>query len=279
MEIIDAHHHLWDRGRFNYRWLKEMPALDRDFLLRDYEEAIKGTGVSRSVHIQAEVEPLFGIQETRWVLSMAEAAGPVAGVVAWAPVEQDSLDEYLEKLGTHPRLKGIRRLIQSEADLQFCARPQFVAGVRKLAPLGLSFDLCIYHPQLPAAIQLVRQAPEVNFVLDHLGKPAIKSKVQEPWKTQLRELASLSNVWCKVSGMVTEADWTNWRAEDLRPYLDQVIDCFGFDRLMFGSDWPVSTLAARYQQWLEVVQEAVKGASAAEQRQLFWDTARAFYRL
>ncbi|MBI2502767.1 MAG: amidohydrolase [Candidatus Latescibacteria bacterium] len=279
MEIIDAHHHLWDRGRFNYRWLKEMPALDRDFLLRDYEEAIKGTGVSRSVHIQAEVEPLFGIQETRWVLSMAEAAGPVAGVVAWAPVEQDSLDEYLEKLGTHPRLKGIRRLIQSEADLQFCARPQFVAGVRKLAPLGLSFDLCIYHPQLPAAIQLVRQAPEVNFVLDHLGKPAIKSKVQEPWKTQLRELASLSNVWCKVSGMVTEADWTNWRAEDLRPYLDHVIDCFGFDRLMFGSDWPVSTLAARYQQWLEVVQEAVKGASAAEQRQLFWDTARAFYRL
>lgn len=279
MEIIDAHHHLWDRGRFNYQWLKQQPALDRDFILRDYEEVIRGTGVTRSVHVQAEVDPLFGIQESRWILSMADAAGPVAGVVGWAPIEQDGLGDFLQKLGTHPKLKGIRRLIQSEADPQFCARPQFVAGVRKLAPLKLSFDLCVYHPQLAAAIQLVRQVPEVNFVLDHIGKPAIKDKVQEPWKTQLRELAALPNVWCKVSGMVTEADWNTWQAEDLRPYLDQVIDCFGFGRLMFGSDWPVCTLAASYQRWLEVVQEAVRGASGAEQRQLFWDTAAAFYRL
>ena len=279
MEIIDAHHHLWDRGRFSYRWLKSMPTIDRDYLLRDYEQVISGTGVVKSVHVQAEVDPQFGIQETRWILSMADAEGPIAGVVGWAPVEREDLDDFLEKLGPHPRLKGIRRLIQSEADVQFCARPEFVAGVRKLAKHHLSFDLCIFHPQLPAAIQLVRQAPEMNFVLDHIGKPNIKDKLQEPWMTQLRELASLPNVVCKVSGMVTEADWTSWKAEDLRPYLEHVIACFGFDRLMFGSDWPVSTLASRYQRWLEVVREAVRGASAAEQRQLFWDTATKFYRL
>jgi L-fuconolactonase len=277
VEIIDAHHHLWERGRFRYRWLGQLPALDRDFILRDYEEAIRGTGVTKSVHVQAEVDPLYGVQETRWVLSMAE--GPLAGVVGWAPIEQEGLDKFLETLGSHPKLKGIRRLIQSEADPRFCARPEFVAGVRKLAPLNLSFDLCLYHPQLAAAIELVRQVPEVNFVLDHVGKPAIKDGVQEPWKTQLRELARLPNVWCKVSGMVTEADWRAWKAADLRPYLDHVIDCFGFGRLMFGSDWPVCTLAAGFQQWLEVVQEAVRGASETEQRQLFRDTAAAFYRL
>ncbi len=279
MQIIDAHHHLWDRGRFSYQWLKQMPALDRDFILRDYEQLITGTGVTKSIHVQAEVEPLYGIQETRWILSMADAAGPVAGVVGWAPIEQEGIGAFLEKLGTHPKLKGIRRLIQSEADPGFCARPEFVAGVRKLAPLNLSFDICIYHPQLGAAIELVRQVPEVNFVLDHIGKPAIKDRLVEPWKAQLRELAALPNVWCKVSGMATEADWTAWKPADLRPYLDHVIDCFGFSRLMWGSDWPVCTLAASYGQWLELVQEAVQGASEAEKRQLFWDTATVFYRL
>ena len=151
--------------------------------------------------------------------------------------------------------------------------------MRKVAKHELYFDICTFHPQLPAAIQLVGQVPEMSFVLDHIGKPNIKDKLQEPWKAQLRELAALPNVVCKVSGMVTEADWTTWKAEDLRPYLEHVIACFGFDRLMFGSDWPVSTLASSYQRWLEVVQEAVKGASAAEQRQLFWDTATRFYRL
>lgn len=279
MEIIDAHHHLWERGRFKYGWLKQWPALDRDFLLRDYQEASRGCGVVQSIHVQADVEERFAIQETRWALSLAEAGGPVAGVVGWAPVERDDLEDFLDKLGSHPRLKGIRRLIQSEPDPRFCAQPAFVAGVRKLASRGLSFDLCIHHPQLPAAIELARQAPEVQFVLDHLGKPDIKGGVLEPWKTQLRELAALENVVCKVSGAATEADWQRWTPEQLRPYLDHAIEVFGFDRLMFGSDWPVCTVAVEYRRWLEVVQEAAKGASAAEQRRLFRETAARFYRL
>ncbi|MBM3279786.1 MAG: amidohydrolase [Candidatus Handelsmanbacteria bacterium] len=279
MEIIDAHHHLWDRGRFSYRWLSQVPAIDRDYILKDYQEVISGTGVGQSIHVQAEVDPLYGIQETRWVLSMADAGGPIAGVVGWAPIEEPGLPEFLEKLGTHPRLKGIRRLIQSEKDVRFCARPEFVAGVRRLAPLNLSFDLCIYHPQLGAAIELVRQVPEVNFVLDHIGKPGIKDRLLEPWKTQLRELAYLPNVWCKVSGVATEAEWAAWTPADQRPYLDHVIDCFGFSRLMWGSDWPVCTLAVEYRRWLETVQEVVRGASQAEREQLFRGTAATFYRL
>lgn len=279
MEIIDAHHHLWDRARFGYAWLKQVPALDRDFLLRDYQQAIAGTGVVKSVHVQADVDPEYGIQETRWLLSMVEAGGPVAGVVAWAPVERPELGEFLDRLGTHPALKGVRRLIQGEADPGFCARPEFAAGVRALAARGLSFDLCVYHHQLPAVIQLVRQVPEASFVLDHIGKPDIRGQALEPWRTHLRELAALDNVVCKVSGVATEAHWERWTAADVRPYLDQVIAAFGFGRLMFGSDWPVSTLAVDYRRWLDLVREVVREASAAEQRQLFWETAARFYRL
>jgi len=280
VEIIDAHHHLWDRGRFGYSWLPEVPAIDRDFLLSDYEAAIAGTGVTSSIHVQADVDEAFSIQETRWILSLADTKGAVvSGVVAWAPVERPDLDEYLDKLGSHPKLKGIRRLIQGEGDPDFCARPEFVEGVRKLGERGLSFDICVYHHQLPAVLKLVKSAPETAFVLDHIGKPAIADGLREPWKTHMQDLASFDNVSCKLSGLVTEADWESWTAADLQPYCDHVINVFGFDRLMFGSDWPVATLAAVYQRWLEVVEEAVKHASPGERRALFHDTAKRFYRL
>ena len=278
MQIIDAHHHLWERGRFAYSWLKELPAIDRDYLIRDYEEAIQTSGVVKSVFVQAGVDERFAIQEARWVLSMAEGSGPVEGVVAWAPVERPDLEEYLEKLGEHDKLKGIRRLIQGESR-DFCARPEFVSGVAKVAERGLSFDLCIYHPQLAAAIDLARRVPQASFVLDHIGKPGIKDGSTEPWSTQIGELAGLDNVVCKLSGMVTEADWEEWTPRDLRPYIERVVDVFGYDRLMFGSDWPVSTLAAEYGRWVEVVQEALAGASEEDRRQVLWRTAARFYRL
>jgi L-fuconolactonase len=151
--------------------------------------------------------------------------------------------------------------------------------VRRLAPLGLSFDLCLYHHQLPAAIELVRAIPEVSFILDHLGKPSIRSGVLDPWRDQIRRLAAMDNVTCKVSGMATEADWGAWRPEDLRPYLEVVVEAFGWGRLMFGSDWPVSTLAVTYTRWLEVVEELVAGISATEREALFGGTARRVYRL
>ena len=279
MQIIDAHHHLWERGRFRYSWLKDAPGIDSDYSIRDYEAAIAGRGIAKSVFVQADVDSEFGLQEARWALSLAEAEGPVEGVVAWAPVEEPGLDEYLEKLGTHPRLKGVRRLIQGETDPEFCARPAFVEGVRKLAGYDLSFDLCVYHRQLPAVIRLVRQVPEVSFALDHIGKPNIANGETVPWKNHIDELAGLDNVVCKLSGVATEADWESWRVEDLRLYIDHIIDAFGCGRLMFGSDWPVSTLAVEYGRWLEIVQEATAGASDAEKRRLFWETAAGFYRL
>ena len=276
--IIDAHHHLWDKSRFNYSWLAQVPDIDRNFLIADYEESIRGTGVVKSVFVQADVDPQFALQETRWVLSLAEAATPIEGVVAWAPVEDPALDDYLEKVGEHPQLKGFRRLIQTE-DSDFCTRPEFVAGVRRLAALGYSFDLCIYHPQLTAAIELVRQVPEMSFVLDHVGKPDIAAGTIQPWKEQLLELAAMPNTCCKISGMVTEADPKNWTAQTLRPYIDSAIEAFGFERVMFGSDWPVCLLGASYSQWLETVFAAVEGASEAEREHLFCATAARFYRL
>ncbi len=280
MQIIDAHHHLWDRSRFSYSWLAQVSEIDRDFLIADYEESIAGTGVVKSVHVQADVDAEFALQETRWVLSIADdERSPVEAVVAWAPVESDELESYLDRLGTHAKLKGVRRLIQSEADIDFCKSPEFVSGVRKLAARGLSFDLCLYHPQLAAAIELVKQVPEMSFVLDHIGKPDIKSQLFSPWKEQIQELASLPNICSKISGMVTEADLRAWKPQDLRPYMDCVIEAFGFERVMFGSDWPVALQGVKYDRWLEVVQDAVLRASALEQEQLFYETAASFYRM
>lgn len=276
MQIVDAHHHLWDKSRFTYSWLAGEAEIDRSFLVSDYEECIRGTGVVKSVFVQAAVDGQFALQEARWALSLAEGDTPIQGVVAWAPVESPELESYLEALGAHPQLKGFRRLIQGEG-LAFCTAPPFVAGVRALAAKGYTFDLCIYHAQLPAAIELVRQVPEMSFVLDHLAKPDIRSGIMEPWATQLRELASLPNVHCKISGMVTEADRRSWQPGQLKPYIDAAVEAFGLERLMFGSDWPVSLLGVEYGEWIAVVREAFAGVDQASLERLMCTNAEAFY--
>ena len=279
MDIIDAHHHLWDLSRFNYDWHKAFPKLNRTYAIGEYEESTADLNVVKSVHVQANVDEEFALQETRWILSLAEGDGPIEGVVGWAPVESPDLESYLEKLGSHRNLKGVRRLIQSEQDPRFCASKEFIAGVSKLAQYDLSFDLCVYHSQLPSVIELVRQVPEVSFVLDHAGKPGIKEGLLEPWQSQISELAALDNVCCKLSGIVTEADVDQWTEAQIRPYMQHVIDAFGFKRLMFGSDWPVCLLGIDYGRWLAVVQELVAGASEDERRDLLYGTAERFYRL
>ncbi len=278
MDIIDAHHHLWDRSRFRYGWLASVPEIDADFLLLDYVESTRGTGVVKSVFVQADVDAEFALQETRWALSLAESDAAVDGVVAWAPVESDDLLGYLEKLGSHKKLKGIRRLIQGEGD-DFCARPQFIEGMRTLAKAGYSFDLCVYHSQLSAAIDLVRSVPEMAFVLDHLGKPPIRTGDMAPWAAHIRELAALPNVQCKLSGMVTEADPKNWTPEQLRPYIHVALEAFGPERIQFGSDWPVSLLGISYGAWIDIVREAVTDLSSSEQEAFFYGNAARFYRL
>lgn len=280
LDIVDAHHHLWDRGRFRYSWLSQAPAIDRDHLLPDYESVIAGSGVVRSVHVQADVDEQWALQETNWLLSMADGAGPVTAVVGWAPVERpEELEKFLEQQGDNPWLKGFRRLLQGESDDGFAAREEFVGGVRRLGKSGFSFDLCIYHHQLPAVIELARQVPDTPLVLDHIGKPDIRSGRLDPWQQNIGELAAMDHVYCKMSGMTTEADFAAWTVDDLRPYADTIIDAFGFSRLMFGSDWPVSTQAVDYQRWLDTVSELTSGASAGERDALMRGTATRFYRL
>jgi len=279
MRVVDAHHHLWERGRFTYSWLDQVEALNRDFLLRDYEAVIGDTGVAASVFVQADADAVHGLQEARWALSLADCDGPIQAVVAWAPVESPELEDYLEKLGSHPRLAGVRRLIQGEPDPDFCGRPEFASGVRRLGEAGLSFDACVYHHQMPALVRLAQAAPDTPLVLDHIGKPDIATGELHPWAEHIRELAAMDHVRCKLSGMVTEARHDHWEVADLKPFADVVIEAFGYERLMFGSDWPVCTLASGYDRWLAAVNELVGTAGMDEQEWLYARTATEFYKL
>ena len=187
--------------------------------------------------------------------------------------------DALDRLAEIPEVKGVRRMIQLEPDLEFCVRPEFVRGVQLLERYGLSFDICISHIQMANTIELVRQCPNVQFVLDHIGKPDIAAGLMEPWKAELAELARIPNVRCKLSGTVTEADHEGWTPNDLRPYIDHVVESFGFDRVMFGGDWPVVLLAAPYTRWVETLESALSGSSEDELRMVFRDNAIEFYRL
>lgn len=232
------------------------------------------------VFVQCECDATQFQQEVEWVSEVARTEPRIRGIVAWAPLEKGAQAEPdLARLAANPLVKGIRRIIQFESDPGFCLRPEFVRGVQLLHAHGLSFDLCINHLQLSNTIKLVRQCPDVRSVLDHIGKPDIKSGRLDPWRDELRELSKLENVWCKLSGLATEADHAKWTAADLRPYIDHVIECFGFDRVMFGGDWPVSTQATTYPRWVATVDEALQGCAPEELRKVYVTTAEAFYRV
>ncbi len=276
--IVDTHLHVWDTGRLRYTWLDDIPKLNRPYLLDDYNEACGPVQVGKMVFLQCECSQYA--EEADWVTALAQRDPRIEGIVPWAPLEKGAaVRAELESLAANPLVKGIRRIIQSESDPKFCLRGDFIRGVRLLAEFGLHFEVCISHDQMAAAIRMVRQCPEVRFVLDHIGNPDIRNHVLEPWASELRELAGLPNVWCKVSGLVCQADHDRWTREDLKPYVDRVVDCFGFDRLMYGGDWPVASLATDYPRWVETLEWAVGGCSGEELRKLFRDNAVDFYRL
>ena len=278
--IVDTHLHLWDPTHLGYPWLDGDPLLNQPYLLPQYNEATQAQPVEKMVFVQCEVDFAQFMQEVEWVDGLAQQDKRIAGIIPWAPLEHgDAARPVLERLAANPRIKGIRRIIQFEADPDFCLRPDFVQGVQALADYGLSFDICINPLQMENTIKLVQQCPEVRFMLDHIAKPDIKHQVFEPWQTHLRTLAGFENVSCKMSGLVVEADWDHWTKEDLKPYIDTVIDCFGFERLAFGGDWPVVLRASHWQQWLDMLVWALEGTSQAELRKLFHDNAVAFYRL
>ena len=277
--IVDTHVHLWHPKQLRYPWLKQVPLLNRPFLLKDYNAAIGDLEVESMVFVQCDTHPDDGLKEASWVTSLAAADPRIRGIVAWAPLEVGNcVATFVEKLAEESLVKGIRRLIQGES-VDFCIQPNFIDGVKTLSRHRLSFDLCIYHPQLANAIRLVEQCPDVQFILDHIGKPDIKNQLFEPWKQEIKVLADFPNVHCKISGVVTEADHENWSLDNIQPYIDHVISCFGFDRVIYGSDWPVSTLATDYRRWVETLQAAVAGCTPEELRKLFHDNAIRFYKL
>ena len=278
--IIDTHLHLWDPGYLRYPWLDDIPMLNKPYLLADYNRATGPIQVEKMVFLQCEVDFAQFMEEAEWVTGLAQDDPRIQGLVPWAPLEKgDGARAALEKLADNRLVKGIRRIIQFEDDIEFCLRPDFIRGLQALPDYGLSFDICINPMQLANTIKMVAQSPDVPFILDHIGKPDIKNQVFEPWRQEIRTLAGFPNVWCKLSGLVTEADHANWTRDDLKPYIDHVIECFGFERVIFGGDWPVATQASDYPCWVETLAWAVSGASEEEIRKLFHDNAIEFYRL
>lgn len=278
--IVDSHVHLWNPQQLRYAWLDGLPQLNRPFMPDHFGAASAGAGVAKMIVVECGCAASQAIQEVDWICALAKIERRIRGIVANAPLEQGAAArDHLLRLSTRSLVRGVRRLLQGESDLDFCLRPEFIAGVKSVAEFGFTFDVCIRHEQLPAVTELVRHVPEVQFVLDHFGKPPVKAGQVEPWTTQLRELAKLPNVACKISGLATEADWQNWNAEQLRPYFETALAAFGYDRVLFGGDWPVSTLATSYQRWLETVWELTAGASETDRQKLFQTNAEKIYRI
>jgi len=237
--------------------------------------------ISEVVFVECDADPEMAIDEVAFVESLAaHAPGLIGAIVAHAPLHLgDRAADSIEALAAKPLVRGVRRLLQDESDPEFCRRPAFGAGVRQLARYDLSMDLCIRHHQFPGVIELVRAIDDVRFVLDHVGKPDIAGSALDPWRSHIRELASLEHVHCKISGVATEADHAAWTVADLRPYVEHVIECFGFERVLYGGDWPVVNLAGGYTRWFEAIDELTSGCSDDERARLFARNARAFYRI
>jgi L-fuconolactonase len=276
--LVDSHLHLWDPARLRYSWLDGVPLLNRAYLPGDVAAASAGIALEQLVFVQCDCDPGQALEEAHWVTELARATPRIAAIVAHAPVERgEAVRPFLEALASLPLVRGVRRLIQGEADVAFCARPEFIAGVAELARYGMSFDLCARKEQLPAVRELVARCPQVSFVLDHCAKPGIRARELEPWKGDLRALSRLPNVSCKISGLVTEAEPGSWQAGDLQPYIDHAIACFGPERCMFGGDWPVVTLAGTYKEWLTALREILSKRPEADQKKVLHDNAAKFY--
>jgi L-fuconolactonase len=280
--IIDAHVHLYDPGAIRFPWMDGVSKLNAPHGLAEYTRLTEGVAVEGLVFVEVDAGDDQHLDEACWVEEHGRADPRLRAIVASMPLEKGSsaVAADLAAFARLPHARGVRRLIQGHADEPgWALRAPFVEAVRSLATHRLSFDLCIRHGQLAEVTQLVRLCPDVRFVLDHIGKPGIQAGLLEPWRTELRALAAEPNVTCKISGVVTEADHAAWTYDQAAPYIAHAIECFGFDRVMFGGDWPVSELATSYRRWVEVVDRVTAGASQDDLRKLYRETATAFYRL
>jgi len=249
---IDAHQHFWRYNPAEYEWIDDsMTSLRRDFLPEDLKNELGSAGFDGAIAVQARQT----VEETRWLLELAEAYPQVAGVIGWVDLRSPDVRSQLAKFAANPKLVGIRHIVQSEPDDRFLLQPEFLRGTTVLEEFNLTYDILIYPRHLLVAAEFVNRFPGQHFVLDHLAKPFIKCGTLDPWRADIRELAKYANVFCKLSGLVTEADWKNWKPSHIHPYLDTAFEYFGAERLMIGSDWPVCTVAGSYSQVMNVVIE------------------------
>jgi len=272
---FDSHQHFWSYDPAQYPWIPPGSPLQRNWLPPDLAPLLSAAGLDGCIAVQARQT----LEESRWLLELAEHHTIIKGVVGWVDLRSPDLDRDLAALARHPKFRGVRHVVQDEPDVNFMLGAEFLRGIGKLRAHGLTYDILIYPQQLPAAIELAGRFPEQPFVLDHIAKPHIKDGTLEPWQTQIRELAKAPNVLCKVSGMVTEADHATWTAEDFKPYLDVVFEAFGEDRLMYGSDWPVCLFAASYARMFTLIDDYTRGLSSVARDKFFGGNAARFYGL
>jgi L-fuconolactonase len=275
-EIIDAHHHLWTFSETEYGWIDEsMEMLKRDFIPSDLVQTINSAGIAGTVAVQARQT----LEETRWLLDCAGQTPEILGVVGWLPLAGNELPHLLHELRDEPKLKGVRHVVQGEPDHHFILGEAFNRGVDSLLDAGLAYDILIYEHHLPQATAFARLHPQQRFVVDHLAKPKIARNIFEPWRTNLMRLADCPNVFCKVSGAVTEANWDTWTSADLEPYLDLALEAFGPGRLIAGSDWPVCLVASSYKRWWSTLFAWARKLTPSEQQAFFGGNACSFYNL
>lgn len=280
--IIDAHVHLIDPSRISYPWLGSVPSLNRAWSVADYDAATDGFAVAGMIFVEVDAASHMAAAEAAFVSGLALAESRLVGMVASVALDRgQATDEALSAMrAQNPLLRGVRQLIQKHTGIPgWACRPAMVDGVRSLAPHGLVFDLCLYHPQLPDAVALVRACPEVSFVLDHIGKPGIAAGLIDPWRENLTALAACPNVVCKISGVVTESDHAGWTDDQVAPYITYAMNLFGADRVMFGGDWPVSTLATDFARWLLLVERCATPFGGTFQAGLWSANARRIYRV
>jgi L-fuconolactonase len=274
---IDAHHHLWQLGQFDYSWL-DAPALGpirRNFLPTDLLPVIQAAGIDKTILVQTQ----HNLAENRWALGLAEEHDWIAGVVGWVDLTSPKCEDQVREFASHPKFVGVRHVTQDEPDENFIVREEVLRSLQVLERHGVPFDLLFYVQHLRHVRKLAQRLPNLRMVIDHLSKPRIKERLFDDWRRDLHPASRYPNVFCKLSGLITEADWQHWTAADLKPYVQTALDCFGPTRCMFGSDWPVCLLAGSYQQVVEALQEALGPISHAERETIFGGTAGTVYSL
>jgi L-fuconolactonase len=276
IDRIDAHNHFWRYRADEYGWIGEaMAIIRRDFLPSDLLVNLRAAGINGTIAVQARQT----VEETEWLLQLSDTHDFIRGVIGWVPLSEPDVKAVLERLCEHQRLKGVRHVIHDEPDDEFILGANFNKGIQQLQSFGLIYEVLIFERHLPQTIQFIDRHPSQIFVVDHIAKPKIRTRELSPWRERIVELARRDNVCCKISGMVTEASWTEWKPDDLKPYFDTVLGAFGVRRLMFGSDWPVLLVASSYTLWADSVRSFISHLSSAEQDRIMGGTAIEVYKL